>query len=192
MGKKLIFVFVCLSSVLQAQDLAKGERKFLLKATGSLYKANQLRSNLQHYYVGGNLEYFFADKYSFRGDIYTLVGERNNVNFSMRSTTQLTAGFNRHFAVNGWSPFVGVYTGMTQLHSSPIIQDFVTEKAHPDIQYIPLVGITAGVQYYFYKYFHFYAEARFTHEVSPYASVSIDEISYTAGLGFHIPMKKVK
>lgn len=195
MGAKIILILSCLgcigiSSRTIAQNIAEGERKFMIKSTGSLYKANMLQSKTQHYYVGGNLELFFHDKYSFRGDIYSLIGEKNEGNYSMKGTTQLSAGFNRHFPMKRLSPFVGLYTGMTRLHSNSYLPTFAPDLSHPTIQNITHVGLNAGVQYYFYKYFHFFAEARYTHQLSPYDNDLLDEISYSAGLGFQIPTKK--
>lgn len=193
MGTKIIlffFVTTCISLFTQAQNIAEGERKFMIKSTGSIYKANMLQSKIQHYYVGGNLEVFFHDKYSFRGDIYSLIGEKNEGDYSMKGTTQLSAGFNRHFPMKRLSPFVGVYTGMTRLHSNSYLPTFAPDLSHPTIQNITHVGLSAGVQYYFYKYFHFFAEARYTHQLSPYDNSLLDEISYSAGLGFQISIKK--
>ena len=102
MGKKIIVLFLCFSTVVNAQNFSlvgknssgslKGMvsknvttllkynpsmtidyRTGTLKATGSLYKANMLNNSISHYYVGGNAEYFFSNNYSFRGDIYSLV-----------------------------------------------------------------------------------------------------------------------
>lgn len=198
MGKKIIalihcavcFMVICIFSFTQAQNIEEGERKGMIKSTGSLYKANMLQDNIQHYYVGGNSEYFFHDKYSFRGDVYVLIGENNEGNYSMKRTAQLSAGFNRNFTVNKWSPFIGVYTGMTRLHSYSLLETFAPDLSHPTIQNITHVGLNAGVQYYFYKYFHFFGEARYTHQLNPYEVGLLDEISYSAGLGFQIPLKK--
>lgn len=191
MGKKISIVIISFFSVFtQAQNLVIGERKGLLKATGSFYKANMLNKSVTHYYVGGNAEYFFDNKYSFRGDIYTLIGEKNDPDYFMNGTTQLSAGFNRNFTVNKCTPFIGIYTGMTQLHLNSMLQTFAPDYTHPKVQYIPHVGLTIGAQYYFYKYFHFFAEARYIHQLNPFKQSFLDEISYSAGLGFQIPSKK--
>lgn len=184
---------ICVTSYTLAQDLSIGERKYLLKATGSLYQANSLNSKVIHYYVGGNSEFFFNDKYSFRGDIYRLVGEKNDFQQSMWKTTQLSAGFNRNFSKNRWSPFIGLFTGVTQLHIRPLYEpyaSFAPDLSHPTIQYIPHVGINLGAQYYFYKYFHFFGEARYIHQLNPFKNSFLDEISFSAGLGFQLPLKK--
>ena len=215
MGKKIIVLFLCFSTVVNAQDFSlvgknsrgslKGEvfkdftslqkynpsmtidyRTGTLKATGSLYKANMLNNSISHYYVGGNAEYFFSNNYSFRGDIYSLVGEKNSPYNSMLKTKQLSAGFNRHFLKKPLSPFIGVYTGVTQLHMNSLLETFAPDFNHPSVQYIPHVGISIGFQYYFYKYCHFFAEARYIHQLNPYQPTSLDEISYSAGLGFQI------
>lgn len=201
MGKKIIillnnvtcFICICVSSFIHSQDLSIGERKYLLKATSSLYQANSLNSSVVHYYVGGNSEFFFDDKYSFRGDIYSLIGEKNDFQQSMWKTAQLSAGFNRCFSKKRWSPFIGLYTGVTRLHIRPLYESYsslVPDLSHPTIQYVPHVGINLGVQYYFYKYFHFFGEARYIHQLNPFEPTFLDEISMSAGLGFQIPLKK--
>lgn len=210
MGTKLIILYMCISSFVSAQDLSIGDKKGkfkaissykmmddesvgrrgILKATGSLYKANMLNTSISHYYVGGNSEYFFSDKYSFRGDIYLLVGENNDFGYSMKNTSMLSAGFNRNFSKNKWCPFVGLYTGVTSLHMNSLLQTFAPDFSHPTVQYIPHVGVNLGVQYYFYKYCHFFAEARYIHQLNPFQPSLLDEISYSGGLGFQIPLKK--
>ena len=208
MGKKIIILFICFSTTANSQGLTgfctninvpknlpceayegfqtNENRTGTLRATGSLYKANMLNNSISHYYVGGNAEYFFHNNYSFRGDIYSLVGEKNSQFNSMLKTKQLSAGFNRHFSNYPLSPFIGVYTGVTQLHLNSKLETFVPDYNHPTVQYIPHVGIGVGVQYYFFKYFHFFAEARYIHQINPFQASSLDEISYSAGLGFQI------
>ncbi len=183
-----MIVFILFSTFVQSQNLSVGERKYLLKATGSLYKANMLNFDVTHYYVGGNMEFFFDNKYSFRGDIYSLIGEKGNFEYSMIKSNQLSAGFNRNFSKNNWNPFIGIYTGLTQLRFNSMLQTFA--PVDPIIQYVPHVGLTIGSQYYFYKYFHFFGEIRYSHQMNPLRNQLLDEISYSAGLGFQLPLKK--
>jgi hypothetical protein len=190
MGTKLIILFICISTFLKAQDVSNGERKGLIKATGSLYKSNMLNGSISHFYLGGNSEYFFSHKYSFRGDIYLLIGETYNAGYSMKNTSLLSAGFNRNFSKGKWCPTIGFYTGVTNLHMVSLLQTFAPDFNHPTVQLIPHIGISAGVQYYFYTYFHFFAEARYVHQLNPFQPTLLDEISYTGGLGFQIPLLK--
>jgi hypothetical protein len=192
MGKKIIlFLMIFQSLVIQAQDYSISERKGTLKATGSFYPSRRLDSKVVNYYVGGNAEYFFHNNYSFRGDIYGLVGQKSPLsNSSLKTSFILNYGFNKHFVKNRFNSFVGIYTGMTCFKKNEMdLQTFVAVPS--DVQYVPNVGLTIGTQFYLYDYFHFFAETRYIHHRSPYSNGNIDEISFSAGLGFQLPVKKL-
>ena len=182
MGKKIIlFLMIFQSLVIQAQDFSISERKGTLKATGSFYPSKRFDAQVVEYFVGGNAEYFISNNYSFRGDIYGLVGQMKMASDANLNTSYiLNYGFNKHFVKNRFNSFLGVFTGMTCF-----------KKSFLELQYVPNVGLTIGTQFYFYDYFHFFAETRYIHHRSPYSNGNIDEISFSAGLGFQLPVKKL-
>ena len=69
----------------------------LAKFTASFYKANLINTKTGHSYIGGNLEFFLHDKYSVRGDVYSLIGETNAVGYSTVGTVQMGIGLTRNF-----------------------------------------------------------------------------------------------
>ncbi len=164
----------------------------LAKFTGSLYKANLLNTKTEHSYIGGNLEFFLHDKYSVRGDVYSLIGETNTVGYSTRGTVQMGVGLNRNFTRKRCSPFVGIYTGGSRMVLNSLTQTFAPDLTRPKIQFVPIVGFHLGIQYFVSKNFHFFVEARYVHQLHPFSTKLIDEISYSGGLGFQISTKKKK
>jgi hypothetical protein len=198
MGEKLsawrsVLVLLISSSYSFAQqggsepDTPMKEISFVsVKMTGSFYKANSLQTLLQHYYLGGNTEVFFSDNFSFRGDFYSLVGSRNEGNYTLRGTSLIFVGFNRHFNRKNWSPFLGAFTGISRLQSQSLLETFTPDLSHASVHYVPALGMLIGLQYNVHPYFYFFTEARLTHQKDPYGTGFMDEISYSAGLGFSI------
>ena len=69
---------------------------------------------------------------------------------------------------------------------------FAPDLTRPRIQFVPMVGLHAGIQYFVSKNFHFFVEARYVHQLHPFSTKLMDEISYSGGLGFQISTKKKK
>lgn len=189
MERKIIcFLILFVSLSIYSQEVLKGERNGLLKATASFYPSKYINSNLKQDYLGGNAEYFFHDKFSFRGDVFQSLNDVQNTSFSMLGATKLTFGFNKHFSKGKWSPFVGIYTGVSRLIEKSTLPSFA--EIPPQVELLPVSGLMVGTQFYFYKYFHFYIETRYTHQMNPFREGKLDDISFTAGLGFQLSTRK--
>ena len=192
MGKIIWLFCVGFCYSLYSQDVSVGERRMLAKFTASFYKANLINTKTGHSYIGGNLEFFLHDKYSVRGDVYSLIGETNAVGYSTVGTVQMGIGLTRNFTNKRCSPFVGVYAGGSRMILNSLTPTFAPDLTRPRIQFVPMVGLHAGIQYFVSKNFHFFVEARYVHQLNPFSTKLMDEISYTGGLGFQISTKKNK
>jgi hypothetical protein len=192
MGKIVAMICICLIGTCFTQDVLIGERKMILKNTASFYRSNSLNSDVVHYYLGGHQEIFFSDKYSIRGDLYSLLGEIHPHDYSMKNSQLINIGFNRNFTKKRFSLSTGVFTGVSILSLRSLNETFAPDLTHPKYECDPIFGLNLGAQYFFHKHFHFFVEMRYVHQENPFSASYLDEIMYSAGLGFQTSLKKRK
>lgn len=180
--KKKIIALFALAFAMHglAQDIYDGERAGLLQTTASIYPSVQLNTTGINYYVGGNLNYHFDDKYSFRGDIYTLAGSKEKPSY-IQSHTQIQAGFMRYFPVKRFDPFIGIQMGFSTID--------LNERPN-QLVYNASLSFLAGIDFHVYKYFYFFAEFQYTHQQDPWHTRPLDQFMGTGGLGIQLPCKK--
>lgn len=164
---------------LTAQVTEEGERQGLLQGTASLYPARMLNHTVMNNYVGGHLNYYVDDHYSFRGDIFGYIDAQGDQKYLDRHI-QLQAGLMRHFPVKRWDPFVGFQAGLSalELQSSP--ESFLQ----------PVFGLTTGVSFSVSRYFYFYAECSYHHMNDPVVRSPLDQLFVTGGLGFQLSTRR--
>lgn len=165
---------------INAQDIYEGERAGLIQGTASIYPARQLNSTGVNYYVGGHLNYHFDDKYSFRGDIFSLAGTKEKPSY-IHTHTQVQAGFMRYFPVKRFDPFVGFQMGLSLIDLN---------ERPKEMSYNASLSCVAGVNFHVYKYFYFFLEFQYTHQQDPWHTRPLDQFMGTGGLGLQFPCKK--
>jgi hypothetical protein len=174
-GMLLLLVILPVS----AQVTEDGERQGLLQGTASLYPARMLNHSMMNNYVGGHLNYYVDDHYSFRGDVFVYIDAQGDQKYLNRQI-QLQAGFMRHFPVKRWDPFVGLQAGLSALEL----------QSSPDHFLQPVLGLTTGVSFMVSGYFYFYAECSYQHMNDPVVRSPLDQLFVTGGLGFQLSTRR--
>ncbi|MDR0801249.1 hypothetical protein [Fluviicola sp.] len=177
----LIFGFMTVSFLSTAQIIADGEREGLLQTTASIYPSQQLNTKGLNLYLGGYLNYHFDDKYSFRGDIYQFIGAQIKPGY-VNDHLQVQVGFMRYFPVKRLDPFVGFQVGFSAIQTNERSERI----------YNSAFAVKAGLNYHVYKFFYFFLECQYIHQVDPWHARPLDQFMGTGGLGFQLPVKNIR
>jgi hypothetical protein len=94
----------------------------------------------------------------------------------------LLAGFNRFFPVKRFDPYVGLQAGLS------IIQ---ADGRKSDV-YNSVFGLRSGLNFHVYKFFYFFIDLQYVHQVDPWYKRPLDQFIGTGGLGFQLPTKNIR
>jgi hypothetical protein len=186
----LILSFSCIAFG-QNENQEQYFNKGLLKASATISPGRMLQNKANSIYISGFLEYALDSKYSFRGDVFQFVdaiysdGSLLEPNFMNR----LYFGAFRHFGKKNLKFYSGVQAGMSFMqyyHSFSQGRKFSVE---------PSFALKAGTTFYVWKYFHFFADLTYVNSTTRglmFGSQKMDELIFSAGLGFQINVIKKK
>jgi hypothetical protein len=137
------------------------------------------------------LEYVTDANYSFRGDVYQFI----DGSYSSKSLIEpifqnrLVFGAFRHYGQNNLKFYSGLQMGTT-------ITTYNQNNLTGNKTYVaPSFALKTGVSYYVWKYFHFFADLTYLNSTlrgTSIGSQKMDEILFSAGLGFQLGVKKEK
>jgi hypothetical protein len=185
-SKKFSIIFICLLCVgYCASAQQKISKKHFLKANLTISPGFLLEQKVTNLYLHGHLEYYPEEKISLRGDSYLYLDSQQEELFSQHHSLFL-GGF-YHFLKGKADPFVGFQPGM----SISQLPGVATEEK---TAVLPLLSVIAGMNYFVSKYFNFFASARYlkgTYQQSTFP-FAVDEIRFSAGLGFNLPLQNSK
>lgn len=189
--EKLIITYFALiiSFVGLGQNSEHVDLKGVFRATATISPSISLSNSFNNIYISGESEYYFESFLSLRGDLFVLAG-------TLEEKQDL---YHHHHLMIG-----------PQFHGQKGIVDFfggfsmglnlTSEKNYfplPDIynqrSLTPNFSINSGVNFYVFDYFHFFAHARYmmtTYRGHFSGNKRMDELIFSAGLGFQIPSKK--
>ena len=193
----LLFPFFLCSQELPGLDPNKKKKKTssyydpiyfwpgLVKASATISPGRMLQNKANSIYISGFLEYVLDKKYSIRGDVFQFVdanytdGTLLEPNFINR----LYFGAFRHFGKRNLKVYAGAQAGMTFMkyyHSFNQGNKFSVE---------PSFAIKTGTTFYVWDYFHFFADITYANSTTRglmFGSQKMDELIFSAGLGFQI------
>lgn len=177
----LAFVFSVLSACTFGQILHKGERAGLIQSTATIYPSAQLNTKGLNIYLGGYFNYHFDNKYSFRGDGQVLMGTQTKPAY-IDKNYQILAGFNRYFPVKRFDPYVGIQAGLSMIQS----------EGRSEMVYNSVFVLRSGLDFLVYRFFYFFIDLQYSHQVDPWHSRPLDQFMGSGGLGFQVPIKNVR
>lgn len=197
----LLAILFFIATATAAQD-STFKYKHMLKATATLcpgFMLNQAQTNI---YVHGHLEYFPEERVSLRGEGFWFTGAQQKPSLFKQNST-LLFGALLHSHKNRVDGFIGLQTGMALTQPETTYYQYVlvngssytTSLAAQDykLKALPVFSPFAGVTFYPGKYINFFLELRYvTSKYFGYtrgATIYMDEIRLSAGLGFQIPFK---
>jgi hypothetical protein len=164
-------------------------QKGLLKGSATITPGRMLQNKANSIYLSGFLEYVINENYSFRGDVFQFMDAVYSFESLIEPSFQnrLYFGAFRHFGKSNLKFYIGLQMGTT-----------VTTYNHGwfsgnRTQVDPSFSIKTGVNYYVWKYFHFFADINYVNSTlrgTSFGSQRMDEILFSAGLGFQIQTRK--
>lgn len=181
--KKLMLVFLCFPVWGVFGQNPNYINPGLLSFSATLSPAFMLNRNEVNYYVTGFAEGKLTKNISIRGELNYLLGnsQAHFLKQNMRTTLGIQYGF---IPVNNLELHVGFSPGFGRMQSNRDLSN---------IELVPLVQINAGVRYYVWDYFHFFANFNYVHAQMQglYKTNGMaDEFMISAGLGFNLQMLK--
>lgn len=200
MLKKSLFpIFICFSFALSAQrESEQFIHKHLVRADGSIVAGYMFKDNLSNVHLNGNLEYYFDNKVSLRGDANYMMGSSGLTKDSMglHDNHSIMLGPVFHFHTNGhFDPYFIVQPGLAYTSSFHQSQRYgtVNEEGAIKTKYegvlSPLGSAGFGFNYYFQHFAHLFMETRYVygrHLSQAPSPISLQELRITFGLGFDL------
>lgn len=164
-----------------AQLLAKGERQGLIQSTATIYPSFQLNTKGVNIYVGGYFNYHFDNKYSFRGDGMIYTGSQTKPGY-INKNYQVSAGFMRFFPIKRFDPYVGLQAGLS----------IIETMGRNELVYNSLFSLKGGCNVHVYRFFYFFIDMQYQHQVDPWFKRPLDQFMASGGLGFQVPIKNIR
>lgn len=194
---RLIMAFSIITFSAFGQDVYLNDG--IIKASATITPSEMLATDQSNFYFSGFLEYHMTKSTSFRGEAFMFVDSRKAegglrpLNGGMRV---FTSG-NYHWNKGNFDYALGAGPGLSILRLLNGDPNAVYVTSPYEVKYIPSFIVQTGVTYYVWKYFHFFANVSYvatpaTHMYSgPVKRIhNLDEIMFSAGLGFQLPTKK--
>lgn len=165
----------------------------LLSASMTFSPGIMLNRNQTNFYLSGFAEYQMDRKVSFRGDSYIFLngqGEQPYVDRAVRSYFGAFYHLNQGIFDN-WDVKIGFQPGVTYMRKTNYEANGAEVVSEPWLS--PSFSASIGVDYYVWKYFHFFANLAYVNSSLRGLSSGAertDELLFSAGLGFQIRTRK--
>lgn len=202
--KNLIILFVCLTSVVFAQqENTQYIHKHLMRADASIVAGSLFNHGLRNIHINGSAEYYLDNKISIRGSASYLLGCSGITKDSMglKDFHSIYLGGAYHFPTKGhFDPYVILQPGLSYTSSyksgPPALMDGQEQirKYYPGVL-TPLTTAGVGFNYYFQRFAHLFVETRYVygmHLSQAPSPISLQELRVTFGLGFNLFIMKEK
>ena len=169
-------------------------RKGCLRAQGNLAPGYLFSQKFLAAYITGEAELFLDDRTALNGAVWVSFVTNRKDAVGITANHALFTGINYHFLKPGrFDPFIGLSPGMGLAQAAYRDEEGVLKRSK--FSPIPLIGASAGCNYYVGWFFHFFVKVQgvagqmFGDLPTP---VRVDELKITAGLGWNIRAWKPK
>lgn len=161
----------------------------LLKASATISPGRMLHNRANSIYLSGFLEYLLDRKYSLRGDVFQFIDAQYTSQSLIEPYFQnrLFFGAFKHFGRQDFKFYSGIQMGTTITTYNQSFFNGNKTRVEPSF------SIKAGASYYVWKYFHFFADVTYLNSTlrgTSFGSQIMDEVIFSAGLGFQMKVKK--
>ena len=173
-------------------DLKRSYRQpGLLSASMTFSPGTMLNRNSNNFYLSGFAEYQMDNKVSLRGDTYVFLNSPDEVPFVQQGfRTYFGAFYHLNQAlIHNWDVKFGFQPGITVFQPEIWVENAPGITPESRFYVSPSFSLSAGVDYYVWKYFHFFANVAYVNSNlrgTPTGGYRTDEILFSAGLGFQI------
>ncbi len=198
-GKTVKFAAVLCASLLLCATNSKAQkiwetRKGSLRAQGNLAPGYLFSQKFLAAYITGEAEVFLDDRTALNGAVWVSFVTNRKDAVGITANHALFTGINYHFLKPGrFDPFIGLSPGMGLVQAAYRDDEGILQRSK--FSPIPLIGASAGCNYYVGWFFHFFVKVQgvagqmFGDLPAP---VRVDELKITAGLGWNIRAWKPK
>lgn len=185
MVRSLAIMLLCTGLSLAQESF---QERRLLASSMTISPSKMLNRDQSNIYLSGFLEWHFDANVSFRGDTYLFIDSNADDPFVYQAFRNYFGVQYNHWTGN-WVNSIGFQPGVTVMESNLVDENGLSHGS----KLSPSMALRVGTSYYFWKYFHFFANVSYTKSKLtgiPRSPHGTDEIFFSAGLGFQIPTKK--
>jgi hypothetical protein len=203
--KKIILLSVILSSLIlgvagtsfSQEESGQYIHKGLFRSMGGIAPGIMLKENVSTVSLTGNVEYYIADNISLRGDSYFYMqGKDKSGKDPFEFNHSTFSGASYHFKTkNHFDPYFAFEPGIAISKKNPSLITVPELYSSGNASANPLLSSALGFNFYFQKWFHLFAEARYIsgkHLSDATAPLSLNELRFSFGLGWNINLVKKK
>lgn len=167
----------------------------LISASATYAPSIGLTDGVNRFHLHGFAEYHVSKAVSVKSDSYLFL---NSTVVEFYDDDMFRSYFGAFYHLNqrslgNWDVKFGILPGITYLKRTPWLNN---EGEDPYTRSLaPSISIVAGFDYYVWKYFHFFSQVSYLHSNMrgfPSGSILMNEIVFSAGLGFQIPTIRQK
>lgn len=184
--KRLIFLpllFVIFNSWAQTIPFAQVRTGFI-RAQGNLAGGYLFAQKNYSAYITGDVDVYLSERISVTGEAWYSFATSGAV---LRHNHSIYGGFNCHLTKHGvWDPYVGFSPGVALV---AVRYDSEGTGRTSPITPAPMLGVTAGCNWYVGSIFHLFLKIRWTNGQmmgdAPFRT-PLHELKITGGLGFNL------
>lgn len=145
-------------------------------------------------YISANADYYINENFSITSEAWCSFDIIGMDKTGLRKNFSLFLGMNYHpVKWSRWDPYIGFSAG-AGIHTVNYYKDTIITES--PVQFSPLVGVTAGLNYWVGSIFHFFVQCKFVAggaNSSQYGRTYLEELKFSGGLGWNLkPRKKIK
>jgi hypothetical protein len=183
-----IIVLICTSAMAQKDTVFKSG---MLRAQANISGGYLFSQKKFTPYISANADYYINENFSITGESWFSFDIVRPDQLGLRKNFSAFLGLNYHpVKYSRWDPYIGFAAGAGLLTVNHF-QDTVIRES--PVQFTPLVGVTAGLNYYIGSIFHFFVQCKFVAggtNSSAYGRTYLEELKISGGLGWNIHTKK--
>ncbi len=185
-----IILIICTSAMAQKDSVPKTG---MLRAQANISGGYLFSQKKYAPYISGNLDYYINENFSITGESWFSFDIIPITQLGLRKNFSTFLGLNYHpVRYSRWDPYIGFAAGAGLTTVNYFQDTLIRESA---VQFTPLVGVTAGVNYYVGSIFHFFLQCKFVAggtNSSVYGRTYLEELKISGGLGWNFTPRKKK
>lgn len=182
--RSFFLVFLLLPYLLFGGNDAPFTRLGLIKTDATISPGWMLNHGYSNIYVSGDLEFFTAEKFSFRSTTHWYIDSQEDPAL-LDQNSRIVFGPVYHWVKKNFDFGIAFQPGVA--FTKPNLAD--TSGSEYPYKVLPAITLGAGITYYVWDYCNFFLNANYTH--AQYTGLSsgslkLDEICISAGLGLQL------
>lgn len=200
----LCTLLVQVNGVYAAGPVVKDETfdgyKGILRFQGTFSAGYNTAFKSLNYFLHGDLEYHFDDRWSVRSDIYYFLNSRtpDDVVEPFKYQHSLLTGMQYHALKGRLDWYMGIQPGFVfgqrQYAQITALEGTLNPLAEPQKAMAAVFSVNTGINYYANHFFHLFLQVRYNGGwfSDNYSVASLNEFRASFGLGFFVRVKKTR